>query len=283
VAVSNSRSGKDHFPTNLLETMLKAKEATKMLQFDEESSRRLVAAFLTPDVVAQRRSVLGWLELRPGERVLDVGVGPGFLAAEMAGQVGVDGMVAGIDVSESMLALAKEQDAPIDLRAGSAGSIPYPASSFDVAVSTQVLEYVTDIPAVLAELRRVVIPGGRILILDTDWDSIVWRSGDDARMAAVLTAWEGHLADPRLPRRLLGELRSAGFVADTPLVLPLLNVGFDPVHAFSAGLIDVIGDFAARRGAVPAAEVDAWKADLRSLGDGYFFSLNRYIFRAIRE
>jgi hypothetical protein len=48
-------------------------------------------------------------------------------------------------------------------------------------------------------------------------------------------------------------------------VLPLLNVGFDPVRAFSAGLIDIIGDFVAERGVLPAAEVDAWKADLRSL------------------
>src|SRR5829696_730284 len=91
------------------------------------------------------------------------------------------------------------------------------------------------VPTALAELRRVVRPGGRILILDTDWDSIVWRSGDNARMAAVLAVWEGYLADPRLPRRLLGELGSAGFTPDTPLVLPLLTVGFDPVRAFSAG------------------------------------------------
>ena len=118
-----------------------------MLRFDDESSRRIEAAYLTPDVVAQRRSVRGWLELRPGERVLDVGVGPGFLAAEMAGEVGADGMVAGIDVSESMLALAKGRDATVDLRAGSAESIPYPDASFDAAVSTQVLEYVADVPA----------------------------------------------------------------------------------------------------------------------------------------
>jgi SAM-dependent methyltransferase len=156
-------------------------------------------------------------------------------------------------------------------------------ASFDVAVSTQVLEYVADIPAALAELRRAVRRGGRVLILDTDWDSIVWRSGDDVRMAAVLAAWEGHLAYPRLPRRLFGELRPAGFTPDAPLVLPLLNVGFDPVRAFSAGLIDIIGDFVAERGVLPAAEVDAWKIDLRSLGDGYFFSLNRYVFRAIRD
>jgi arsenite methyltransferase len=254
-----------------------------MFQFDEEGSRRLEAAYLTPDVVAQRRSVRGWLALRPGERVLDMGVGPGFLAAEMATEVGADGMVAGIDVSESMLALARGRGARIDLRTGSAADIPYPDASFDAAVSTQVLEYVADIPASLTELRRVVRPGGRLLILDTDWDSIVWRSGDDARMTAVLAAWEDHLADPRLPRRLLGELRSAGFTPDVPLVLPLLNAGFEPATAFSAGLIDIIGDFVAGRGALPAAEVDAWKADLRGLGEGYFFSLNRYVFRATRD
>jgi arsenite methyltransferase len=254
-----------------------------MLRFDDESSRRVEAAYLTPDVVSQRRSVRGWLALRPGERVLDLGVGPGFLAAEMAAEVGPDGTVAGIDVSESMLALARGRGARVDLRSGSSADIPYPDASFDAAVSTQVLEYVADIPAALAELRRVVRPGGRLLILDTDWDSIVWRSGDDARMAAVLAAWEDHLADPRLPRRLLGELRAAGFTPGAPRVLSLLNVGFDPVTAFSAGLIDIIGDFVAGRGALPAAEVDAWKADLRGLGDDYFFSLNRYVFQAVRD
>lgn len=249
-----------------------------MLRFDEEGARRVEAAYTTPDVVDQRRVVRGWLELKAGERVLDVGVGPGFLAAEMAAEVGTDGFVAGIDVSESMLALARTR-AAVDLRVGGAEAIPYPDASFDVAVSTQVLEYVPDIPAALAELHRVVRPGGRILILDSDWDSVVWRSGDDARMAAVLAAWEGHLADPRLPRRLLGELRAAGFDPEPPRVWVMLNAGFDPDRTFSAGLIDLVGDFVAARG---VADVDAWKADLRALGDDYFFSLNRYVFRARR-
>jgi arsenite methyltransferase len=252
-----------------------------MLRFDDKEARQVEAVYLTPDVVAQRRSVRGWLALKPGERVLDVGVGPGFLAAEMAGDVGPDGAVAGIDVSESMLALARGRPAPhpIDLRVGGADAIPYPDESFDVAVSTQVLEYVPDIPKALSELRRVVRPGGRVLILDTDWDSIVWRSGDDARMAEVLAVWEGHLADPRLPRRLLGELRAAGFEPEPPVAWVLLNAGFDPEGSFSAKLIDVVADFVTGRG---LAGVDAWKEDLRSLGEDYFFSLNRYVFRANR-
>ena len=102
-----------------------------MLRFDDESSRRVEAAYLTPDVVAQRRGVREWLALRPGERVLDVGVGPGFLAAEMADEVGPDGTVAGIDVSESMLALARNAE-----RGSTCGPGRSPTSRTRMPVST---------------------------------------------------------------------------------------------------------------------------------------------------
>ena len=77
------------------------------LEFDEETSRRVEAVFLTPDVVAQRCQVLKALELTAGERVLDIGSGPGLLAHEMAAAVGPEGRVCGVDISEPMLAIAK--------------------------------------------------------------------------------------------------------------------------------------------------------------------------------
>ncbi|MGH3982498.1 MAG: methyltransferase domain-containing protein [Pseudonocardiaceae bacterium] len=106
-----------------------------MIQFDAETSRRVEAIYTTPDVVEQRRVVHLALALRPGEQVLDVGSGPGLLAAEMAAEVGPGGQVCGIDISDSMLAIAQARahapgSAPIEFRRGSANDIPYADGSF---------------------------------------------------------------------------------------------------------------------------------------------------------
>jgi arsenite methyltransferase len=165
------------------------------------------------------------------------------------------------------------------VRDGAADALPLPDASVDAAVTTQVLEYVADLPGALAEMRRVLRPGGRVLILDTDWDSIVWHSRDDDRTRRVLAAWEEHLADPHLPRRLGRALDAAGFAVAPPRVIVLLNTGAAR-DTFSAGLVPVVADFVTGRHGLGADEVQAWADDVASLGDDTFFSLNRYVFLA---
>jgi ubiquinone/menaquinone biosynthesis C-methylase UbiE len=254
------------------------------LQFDPEVSRQIESVYTTPDVIEQRRVVRTALALRPRDRVLDVGAGPGLLAAEMADEVGPEGRVCGIDISDSMLAIARTRadvtrGPTIELEQASAGRIPHGAQSFDVVVSTQVLEYVEDVPGALAEIRRVLRPAGRVILLDTDWDSIVWRSRDDDRMSRMLTAFEEHLEDPHLPRTLCDSLDKAGFTVTHLQVVPMLNAGFDP-RTFSAGLIDIVAGFVTGRAGITEEDAQAWADDLRGLGDSYFFSLNRYLFVA---
>ena len=255
-----------------------------MLQFDEEASRRAEATYLTSDVVEQRRIFLASLDLQPGEAVLDVGSGPGLLAAEMGEAVGPEGTVHGIEPSESMLAIAARREpaagsAPLEFRPGDAGALPFADGSFDAVVATQVYEYVDDIATALAEARRVLRPGGRLLVLDTDWGSVVWRCNDAERMGRVLAAWDEHLADPYLPRRLTGLLEEAGFTLTEVAAIPMLNAGYDP-NTFSASLIGFVAAFVPGRHGLTEADAAAWADELVGLGRDYFFSVNRYVFAA---
>lgn len=251
-----------------------------MLEFDEAAARHIERTYATPDVVAQRAEVLALLDPRPGERVLDVGSGTGYLVASIADLVGETGAVHGVDPSAAMnsLAAVRNADRPwVRIDQGDALALPYPERSFDVAVSTQVYEYVTDVAAALTELRRVLRPGGRALILDTDWDSVIWHVADRERHARVMAAWEEHLAHPRLPRTLAGLVRRAGFRIIGQRVIPLFNTDLHD-DTFSANTMSLIAAFVGGRQGVTAADTDAWLADLRArAADGdYFFSMNRY-------
>jgi ubiquinone/menaquinone biosynthesis C-methylase UbiE len=242
------------------------------------------AIYSTPDVVAVRQQVLRALALQPGERVLDVGSGPGFLAAEMAAAVAPGGTVCGIDISEAMLSMAhgrtsiESPAADLIYELADARRIPFPDNHFDVGVATQTYEYMDDLPTAFTELYRVIRPGGRVLVLDTDWDSIVWHSSDRARMERILAVWNEHLTDPYLPRTLRQQLERAGSGVQGQVVIPLFNPDGGK-ETYSYLVVGLIENFVAGRGDLTRDEVTAWVEDLRRLEEAgtAYFSLNRYL------
>lgn len=252
--------------------------------FDEKAARRVEAVYTTADVAAQRGVLLEIVAPQPGERVLDLGSGPGFMTLEAGRMVGEGGAVFGVDKSAPMLALAQERctsQPHVSFREADALRLPFEDGGFDAAIVSQVYEYVTDMEAALTELFRVLRPGGRALIMDTDWGSLVWIAQDAARAKRIFTAWDAHLADPHLPRRLSPLLHGAGFEIVDSRVLPLLNTEY-PAENYSHGMVSVIVPFVIRKGGVPKEEAKAWAEDLMALGERgeYFFSLNRYVFLA---
>ena len=111
------------------------------LTFDAAAAKSLEAIYLTPDVIAQRARVLDLLAPQAGERVLDIGVGPGLLAYDLARLVGEGGRLVGLDLSPSMVAAAAERLAGLpqaQCRRADATDLGEPDGAFDAAVSTQV-------------------------------------------------------------------------------------------------------------------------------------------------
>src|SRR5688572_13310165 len=176
-----------------------------MALFDEATSRRIEAMYRSEDAVRRRRAVLAALRPSAGERVVDIGTGPGFVARELADAVGPGGNVLAVDTSEPMLALARRRcaDAPqVRLEIADAIALPADDASFDAAVSVQVYEYIAEAGVALTELHRVLRPGGRAAVVSSDWTSVVWQAGDEGRMRRILDAFSEHCAHQELPRTL---------------------------------------------------------------------------------
>jgi arsenite methyltransferase len=110
-------------------------------------------------------------ELHEGERVLDLGSGGGIDVLLSARRVGPSGFAYGVDMTDDMLELARANAAKagaanVEFRKGQIEAVPLPDAAVDVVISNCVINLSTDKPAVLAEMFRVLVPGGRIGISD---------------------------------------------------------------------------------------------------------------------
>jgi ubiquinone/menaquinone biosynthesis C-methylase UbiE len=135
-------------------------------------------------------SLVDFADIAPGARVLDVGCGPGALTRVLADMVGGEN-VAAIEPSEQLAAVCAERVPGADVRLGGAESLPWPRGTFDAALSQLVVNFMSDAPAGVAEMRRVVRPGGTVA--SCTWD---YRHG----MKMLRTFFDAALAlDPGAP------------------------------------------------------------------------------------
>lgn len=105
--------------------------------------------------------------LRPGERVLDAACGTGVVARLASQEVGATGTVAGLDINPGMLAVARQITPPgtrIEWYEASTESMPLPAEAFDVVLCQLGLQFMSDKLTALQEMRRVLVPGGRMFL-----------------------------------------------------------------------------------------------------------------------
>jgi len=191
-----------------------------------------------------KRFALSQTGLRPGQRALDVAAGTGDLGAGLARQVGKDGLAVLTDINREMLARGRDRlidrgiAAQVAFVIANAERLPFPDGGFDCVTIGFGLRNVTDKPAALASMRRVLRPGGRLLVLEFSKPRPEIRGAYDAYSFNVL---------PRLGGIVAGDADSYRYLAESIRMHPdqetlaamMRDAGFDDVrwHNLAAGIV----------------------------------------------
>jgi trans-aconitate methyltransferase len=186
--------------------------------------------------------VLEWLAPQPGERILDLGCGDGQLSQRIASS---GARVVGLDASPQMAAAARTRGIAVD--EGSAESMPYADQSFDAVFSNAALHWVRDHDSMLAEVRRVLRPGGRfvaemgglgnIAAIRVALIAVLSRHGFDGREDNV-----NYYPTPEIySRRLVRHGFTVERIALIPRPTPLAEGGMSGwIRTFRRGVLDTL-------------------------------------------
>jgi SAM-dependent methyltransferase len=224
-----------------------------------------------------QRSLLGPADLRSGQRVLDVGAGPGFFALGIADIVGEGGAVDGVDINARFVADANARAADADnvnFHLLEDHRLPFTAGTFDRAICKNVLEYVPDVHASLTELRRVLKPGGRAHIIDSDWGFVIVEPWGKDTVDRFFRAAAPAFREPYIGRKAAGALARAGFVDVGVTMIPIVDR-----DGMGLSVLTNMASYIRTFDTLPEAEVEQLMAQTRhGLADGsYLFCLPQFL------
>lgn len=155
------------------------------------------------------------LDIKQGDRVLDVGCGIGIQAMEMAKLVTPAGKVVGTDISTAMIDLAKSRTSnsnlPLEFLITEASSQPFPDQSFNCIRTERVLMYISDSLKVIKEFKRLLKPGGRLVIFDIHWDGVLIAHEDKTLTRKIIRYATDSFPNGHIGANLHLQLRNAGF------------------------------------------------------------------------
>jgi ubiquinone/menaquinone biosynthesis C-methylase UbiE len=222
-------------------------------------------------------------EIAPGQSVLDFGCGPGWLALELARRVGPSGHVHALDVNQAFLERAAAHVAAEDLQGRvsfhhvAGERIPLDDRTLDRVVTKNVLEYVSDLEATLVEMRRVLKPGGRLHVVDSDWGMLAVEPLGAEAIGELFAAASVAYRTPLIGRMLYGAMRASGYADVKVQILASADTRghFSPI-------VFNMASYARASGRMPEAKIDRiLEALKRSLEHGtYLLVLPQFLVTA---
>lgn len=233
------------------------------------------------DDPAQYRAVFDSLEVRDGDRVLDVGCGTGGGVRALAKRFPGLGAAVGVDKSETMVAEARARTtaaerARVEFVAADAHELPFPEGSFDSAYSLRVFEIIGDPRRALSEMARVLRPGGRVVINGPDMDAWTIDAADRGVTRKVLHHACDFETNGWVGRQLPAWCKELGLADIQVAPVGICITEFEPVYDLC---LRAFAERATAAGVVTEEEVARWVEDLRERDrTGHFFS-SQMLFR----
>ena len=229
----------------------------------------------TPSQVRLRRRFLRFVPVRPGQRVLEVGCGTGVVVRDIAGLVGPQGVVVGVDSSRSMVEAARALTRAHALRGrvrwrqASGAALPFADGRFDVTLAVTVLLHVADPAAVVREMVRVTGRGGRVGVQDQDFGTVAVTHPDRALTERIMWGVATHMyEEPHSGRRMPALLRAGGLEDVRLLTDVYQDTTLEP---FAQSFLERRAANAVNFGIVDAATAQRWLDGLTELvGRGEF-------------
>jgi len=224
-----------------------------------------------------QRALLAQAELAPGQRVLDLGTGPGFFAAGLAGLVSPGGRVDGVDINRRFVADANARAAgraDLAFHHVEGHRLPFEDATFDRVVCKNVLEYVPDLDATLREIQRVLKPGGRVHVIDSDWGFVVVEPWGKATVDRFFAAAAPAFREPYIGRKVPGALARLGFDKLAVSMMPIVDREGSGLHVLT-NMAGYIRTFAALPETEVAGLLDAARKGIET--GAYLFCLPQFL------
>lgn len=216
-----------------------------------------------------------------GDSALDVGCGTGEDVRVFGRLVGTNGRAVGVEPNAGLRAEAERRaGGSVELVDGDAYTLPFEDASFDVIRCERVLQHLDHPDRAVGEMARVLKPGGRVALIDTDWRTAILHPVDPEVLSRMIADFEARAANPFSGRRLRGLLAGAGLSVRDETAATWI----DAQSGATGGFATVMSANALAAGVISQAEADAFNAGLAEAAerDAFHFSLTMYAVAATK-